>query len=560
MTARPGRDPQEADPPDLSAYTGRWVAIWRGMVIAQGGTPEQAAQAAQTVRHKETPRIMYVPTPDSLAFPIVLDRICAVLPGDVSVYLVGGAVRDAVLGNISRDLDFALRTDAAKTARHIADRLGAAFYLLHEEFDAGRVILQGSQGDRTVLDFTAFRGKTLEEDLRARDFTINALAVDIRSPQQILDPLGGLVDLQSRILRACSRSAFEQDPVRILRAVRQAAGLGFHIEVETRGLIRQSINGLSQVSAERVRDELMRMLAGPQPAAVVRALDMLGVLPYVLPELMELKGVEQSAPHIHDAWNHTLSVVQRLDEILHALGAHFNPDADANQLIIGLAVLRLGRYRDRIDEHLQNSLTPDRQLRSLLFLAALYHDIAKPQSRQVEERGRTRFFHHEELGTEVVGARAHALALSNAEIHRLRTIVRHHMRPLLLAQNDQMPTRRAIYRFFRDTASAGVDVCLLSLADFLGTHASPAPQDAWAHHLDVIRSLLEAWFENLSTRVDPPMLIDGHDLIEIFDLLPGAQIGEILDLVHEAQAIGQIFSREDALDLVRSYLQEKDQE
>ena len=193
-------------------------------------------------------------------------------------------------------------------------------------------------------------------------------------------------------------------------------------------------------------------------------------------------------------------------------------------------------------------------MRCLLLLAALYHDVSKPATRQVDQDGRIRFLEHEQLGAQLAHRRGSLLHLSNAETERLTTIVRQHMRPLLLAQTGEAPTRRAIYRFFRATGPAGVDICLLSLADSLATYGVGLPQEIWSRHLDVIRSLLEAWWEQPEEKVTPPALLDGHDLIRAFNLSPGPEIGRLLELIREAQASGEITERAEALDYARAWL------
>jgi putative nucleotidyltransferase with HDIG domain len=224
---------------------------------------------------------------------------------------------------------------------------------------------------------------------------------------------------------------------------------------------------------------------------------------------------------------------------------------------MGLVSIRLGRYREQLAEHLNTGLNLDRPLRPLLFLAALYHDIGKSATRQVEDDGRIRFFEHERIGAEMVNRRARDLRLSVQECDRLKKIVENHMRPFLLAQTGQLPTRRATYRFFRKCGAAGVDVCLLSLADVLATYETTLPQEMWDRHLEVVRTLLEAWWEHAEESVAPPTLIDGHDLIEFFGIQPGPQIGEILEAIREAQAVGQVSSRDEALALAASILQDQ---
>ena len=494
-----------------------------------------------------------MPTIHSLTFPPLLDSVRAAIPDSLTVYLVGGAVRDALLGRSIHDFDFALEQGAIKFARRVANTLKADFYPLDPERDTGRVIVTSEAGTRTLLDFAAFRGADLESDLGGRDFTLNAIAFNL-SDNTIHDPLGGAMDLKEKRLRACSPSAFADDPVRILRGVRLAADFGFHILPETRTVMKAAAGLLEKVSPERLRDELFRILAGSQPAACLRALDLLGALDNVLPELSALKGVEQVTPHVHDVWEHTLATLSHLEGVLAALTPEYDPDKAAD-LFNGLLVMRVGRYRQQIGESLSIPLTADRSLRSLLFLAALYHDVAKPQARKTDEEGQLRFWSHDQQGAEMLAERARALTLSNDEIQRLQTVVRNHMRILFhtnrLMREGKPPSRRAVYRFFRDTGPAGVELCLLALADLRATFEQTLPQDTWAASLDVVRTMLEAWFEKRADRISPPPLVDGDDLMRELSLQPGPVIGKLIEAIREAQAIGEVSTREQALDLAR---------
>ena len=549
-----------ANPP--SPYAGRWVARLHGQVIAQGGTPEQARRAAQGSRFKESPEIVFMPTSIPPNFSPMLDSVRAALPDDKTIYLVGGAVRDLLLGRATHDLDFALSGDAIKTARRVANSLSRAgtgtitkadFYPLDAERDTGRVIVTAEDGRRTVMDFASLRGPDLESDLRGRDFTLNAMAVDVRT-LALYDPLGGALDLREKRLRQCSPSAFSDDPVRILRGVRLAAAFGFHILPEARQAMKQAAKLLPNVSAERQRDELFRILEGPQPATSLRALDMLDALAPVLPELPPLKGVAQPSPHVSDVWTHTLSTLTYLEMILAALAPDYNPDT-ASDLFNGLMVMRLGRYRQQLAELFASALNVNRSPRGLLFLAALYHDVAKPLSKTADEDGRLRFWGHDEEGAEMAAARGRALQLSSDEVERLKIIVRHHMRVLnhlnRLVEEKKSPSRRAIYRFFRDTGAAGVDVCLLALADLRATYEHSLPQEMWAAGLDVVRLFMENWWEKRAESITPPPLLNGNDLMQELSLEPGPLIGQLLEAIREAQALGEVSTREDALRIAR---------
>src|SRR5574341_302470 len=300
-----------------SPYAGRWVARLRGKIVAHGGTPEQARLAAQKSRHKEKPEIIYMPPEMPFYFSPLIERLHAILP-DQEIYLVGGAVRDLLLNRVSHDFDFAVPKDAVSLARRAASALHADFYVLDESFDTARLIVSTSDGGRDLLDFAAFRGPDLEADLRGRDFTINAIAFDLRN-QTTLDPLNGASDLRAKIIRACSDSSLNDDPIRILRGVRLAAAFEFKIDSHTRRSMKQAAHLLPSVSPERQRDELFRILEGQRPDASLRALGLLNVFPHLLPELSVLKHVEQPAPHVYNVWEHTLSVIQHLERILASL-------------------------------------------------------------------------------------------------------------------------------------------------------------------------------------------------------------------------------------------------
>jgi tRNA nucleotidyltransferase/poly(A) polymerase len=537
-------------------YAGKWVAILRGKVIAQGDSPEQVLRSAQEIRRKEKFKIIYIPRYDMLQFPPIVYKLVALIPPDIEIYLVGGVVRDAFRDVHSKDIDFIMTGEAIPIAKKIANALGVPFYPLKEELDVARIVLMGPEGERQYLDFSSLRGKTLEEDLMARDFTINAIAVNLREPEKIYDPCQGVKDLLAGEIKVCTNHSLLSDPVRILRAIRQAALFKFKITPETRKLIRQAAEFLPRTSPERQRDELMRIMAGPKPDAALIAMDMLGVLKYVFPEVTELKGIEQSPPHTLNVFDHTIAVVQKLAAVLDVLGPQHDPEGQANNLIYGQLSVRLGRFREKLGEHLKSAITPERSIKSILFFAAMFHDCGKKDTAAVSENGQIHFYKHDIVGSVLTDGRAHFLRLSNDEIHRAVTIVRHHMRPFLLTNTGETPSRRAVYRFFRDTGEVGVDICLLSLADFLGTYGVNVPSSLWANHLETVRVLLEAWWEKPAQEVNPELLFNGSDIIRIFGLDPGPKIGQVLEFLREMQAVGLVQTRAQAVQSIKQFLSE----
>jgi len=489
-----------------------------------------------------------------LPFPELSNQIRDLLHGTGKVYLVGGAVRDILLGHGTHDLDFVLEGDVKAAAKSVADALSAYLYVLDNERNTYRVVYYQKDGRRILLDFAALRADDLESDLKGRDFTINAIALDLSIPDKLIDPLRGERDLQGQILKACSPASFVDDPARVLRGVRLVMDLGFNIQPETFSAMRTSVPLLKNVAAERKRDELFKMLDGGHLDNAIWLLDQLGALNEILPELAELKGVTQSLPHVLDVWEHTLSVLQQLNGLLAALVIGNNSDVTSANPILMLTLQKIGRFQDRLQEHFSIQLNPERSRTSLLALAALYHDVGKPATHRVDPDGRIRFFDHDKIGAEVVARRGHELALSLAEIQYLETIVRHHMRPHLLEISGNVLTRRAIYRFFKDTGDVGVDICILSMADVLATYGSTISEEHWKSKLDICQTLLAAWWDRPTDLVRPIRLLTGDDLQMYFSLKPGRLIGEILEALREAQACGEILNREEAMIFVHSWL------
>ena len=537
----------------LSPYAGRWVARVRGKIVAQGGTPEQALQAAKKIRHKERPEIIYVALPYSYS-PLV-DKVRDILPNQ-EIYLVGGAVRDMMLNRLSNDLDFALPSNGISSARRVANALKADFMTLDDERDTGRVIVIESENTRTFLDFATYRGASLEEDLRARDFTINAIAYDVRA-NTILDPLNGTSDLRTKIIRGCSPDSITEDPVRLLRAVRQAAAFNFKIDLATRKSMKKAAPLLPTISSERKRDELFKILGGPKPDASMRALQLLGVFPHLLPELSAMKGVEQSSHHVYDVWEHTLKVLGHLEKILATLESD-GTSQEENDHYNDLLAQHLGTYRKNFALHFAKSLNADRSVRAALFFAALYHDVAKPSTKSIDETGRIRFFDHDVKGAEVASKRGHAFNLSNDEVERVKKIIKNHMRfhffTNQLEDKKQEPSRKAIYRFFRDAGEAGIDLVLLGLADLRGTRGHTLSREAWDAALQAAQILLTNYWETPETTVAPPRLLDGNDLMRELSLEPGRIVGQLLEEIREGQATGNIETKEQAIDFARDQL------
>lgn len=471
----------------------------------------------------------------------------------IDVWLVGGAVRDLLLRRPLHDWDFAVDRDALALARVVGDALGGAFFPLDTQRGTGRVVLETEKGELLELDFSLLRGPTLEADLAGRDFTINAMGLD--EDCRLVDPLGGKADLEAHLIRATHREVFSDDAVRLLRAARMEIELGFQTERVTETWIREDAPLLTRPAAERVRDELVRGLAVSGASGFVRRLDELELVPHVLPELVLLKGVRQSHPHRFDVWRHTLHVLEAVESVVGVLtGPGLPPGSRALRAIPAPAwselERRMGEFSSAIERHLAARVCGRRDRLLLVKLGALLHDVGKPETRSVDESGHVHFYGHESLGATKAASRMRALRFSRDEVLQVRTMTEAHLRPAHLARGERL-TRRAVYRYFRDTGDAGVDTVLLSLADHLATWGPNVREQRWMRRLEVAELLLYHYFEQPEQSVSPRLPIDGHDLIRVLDLEPGPEIGRLLDILREAVAAGEVETREEILDLAR---------
>jgi poly(A) polymerase/tRNA nucleotidyltransferase (CCA-adding enzyme) len=454
----------------------------------------------------------------------LLRGILGVAPRDATPFLVGGAVRDAFLGRAPAiDLDVAVGGGAVELARRLADALGLAFVPLDLERGAARVVAPGHR-----VDLADFRAPTLDGDLAARDFTVNALAVPVRrlvreGRAPVHDPLGGLADLAARRLRLAGPTVLADDPVRVLRAVRLACSLGFQLAAPTRAAIRAAAPDIATVSPERVRDEVLALLSAPETARGLRLADRLGVLTAIFPEVEPMRRTAQPAPHCFDVLEHSLRAVAAADRLVARLSA-------------------LTPFGPELAAHLAEPLGGGISRRQILKLATLLHDVSKPETRRTV-RGRVRFFEHDLLGAARARAIGERLRLPQRAIAVLERLVRHHLRPMHLAASGAL-TDRARYRFFRDVGAETRDLLLLVLADASAVRGE-SPFRLWPR-MALVRELLAGWEEQRETARREPLL-RGDDVMDRFGLSPGPEVGRLLARAREAQDLGLVSTREEAL-------------
>ncbi|MBA7624739.1 A-adding tRNA nucleotidyltransferase [subsurface metagenome] len=405
-------------------------------------------------------------------------------------------------------------------------------------------MILSDEGAKWELDFSTLQG-SLEQDLARRDFTIDAMAIELETAIQspvLIDPFGGQNDLRQGIIRAVAETAFPSDPVRLLRAVRLAAELGFRIESQTETLIQRYSHLIAGVAGERVREELLRLLAMSRSGQFLTYLDELGLLTAIFPELVQTKGAEQPKEHFWDVFEHSIKTVVAVDFLLR----------QGDWEYAGEEVLAAVPWSTELKQHFDREVSHGSTRKSLLKLAVLLHDLAKPQTKTIEESGRIRFLGHAKEGATIATDILERLRFSTKEIKLVEVMVRYHLRPTQMS-HEELPSRRAIYRYFRDAGEAGIDILFLSLADHLASRGQYLDLAQWQEHAQLVAYVLAQHFEAESLTV-PAKLIDGHDLMDKFGLSPGPKIGEILEAVREAQAAGEVTTQEEAFAYIEHLL------
>lgn len=484
---------------------------------------------------------------DSVHRQLLERMVELVLAKSVPCFVAGGYVREWVLGRPSKDVDLAVPGEAISLARELADATHGAFYVLDHDMDAARIVY--AEPVAWTVDVAALRASDIVSDLRLRDFTINAMAIDIHhlldAEPPIVDPCNGQADLRSGILRATSADAFQRDPVRLLRAVRFAATLGLTIEPNTASWIVRDAALISQPSAERIRQELALIVAADGAADHLRKLDELDLLRPVLPEVVALKGVSQSPPHVYDVFEHTLVSVAQAERLARLSSDTLGPEETRF----------LSPFADALRSHFAQIICEGRTRTTLLKFAAILHDVGKPATRHIDGDGRIRVTGHEAVGQQVAKRVLGRLRFCSQEIRLVSTIVSQHMRPGWLLKTPSV-TPQAVYRFFRDTGDAGVDVVILALADQLATRGNTLDRGHWRDYLGLAELMLDHYFNKPRQAVDPPHLISGQDVMTVLHLEPGPEVGRVLEAVREAQAAGVVQTYEDALRFLKRYTEE----
>lgn len=435
------------------------------------------------------------------------------------IYLVGGVIRDYLLGVKLRDIDLVVVGPTKQVAQEFAAAVGGSFVSLDKSRGMYRVVTSD-----LIYDFNSLTATRLEEDLKRRDFTINAVALKLSNAdhpeKNWIDPYGGIADIKEGKIKVVSDTSFRADPLRILRMVRFKAQFDFTITKKTKQLATKAASQIDEVANERIKEELVRICSYPQTAENIDLLDQIGIIAKLIPQVDELQKIGECKYHQEDVWTHSLTAVKEVEELL-------------------------------ATEFWSAQISPAKI--PLLKLAALLHDYGKLFTEENID-GEIHFYGHQQVGVEKLRPLLTKLKFSNQELDYILTLVRYHMRPFALYRAENL-TFKGKYRFFKAGADFVADICLLAAADKLSTAKLNNRGQEINKGLQFLKNLI-ADKEKYKER-NQVKLISGQDLITKFNLTEGPKIGEILEKINQLQADGQIKTRREALQWAEKYINEE---
>lgn len=416
-------------------------------------------------------------------------------------YLVGGYLRDLLSGDISPDRDIAIKCDnLAKLTKKIADELNGSFVELDPVNEIYRVVF----GD-DYIDFAKLLNNNLDDDIKRRDFTINAIMYDINN-EKFVDITGGKKDFEGKIIRTYKISNLSDDPLRTLRAIRFQAKFGFRIDDEIINFIKENNSLILNVAPERVHQELIKTFEGKFLIDALFSMDETGLLDVIFPFFKDIKKIPPNSHHHLDLFHHLIETTRNI----------------------------------RINK-------PE------LKLAAFIHDLAKPDCWTIEpETGRHRFIGHDELGAKKVVPFLKKLKFSNKEIEYISKMVQFHIYPSALMKDENV-TERAIIRFIRKIGNDTLDLLELARADRLSARGPAVSDEMIEVNLSNLEKLKEKYFEISPKLKEMPKLVDGNEIMQILNLKPSPKLKEIIDEIKELQLEGKINNKEDAINFLKNY-------
>lgn len=442
---------------------------------------------------------------------------------NANIFLIGGSLRDFYLEKENFDKDIVIdKVDAADFAQNLAKTIDATFIALDEENKIYRLVLQDKIN---YIDIASPMGKTIEEDLKRRDLTINSIAIDLKT-FEILDVTGGIKDLEQKKIRHISEQNFIDDPLRLLRVYRFKAMLGFDIDNELAKIVEKHAPKIQKPAVERINYELLKLFSGESATTLIE-MDKAGLLKEILPISQELKKVPPNLHHHLDLFGHSIEVIKQIEEIYE-------------------------KSETRIKEHLERTDFGGASRLAHLKLAGLLHDIGKPSTWTIEESTqRHRFIKHDDVGSKLGISILKASKFSKKQIEYISKMIKYHIYPSHVVQAPELSDK--IYmRFMRKMENDAIDIIILAMADRLSARGVEITEEIVQKNINELTALLNFCL-NIKDSLKPlPKLVSGEEIMELLNIKPSKELGIIIKALQEAQISGDIITKEEALAFVKN--------
>lgn len=438
---------------------------------------------------------------------------------DLSIYLVGGFVRNLLLKQPNDDIDFLVQGNPYIIAQKSAEALAGTFIVLDSERLVYRVAIK-INNEIISFDFSGFENGRLVENLINRDFSINSMAILLKKyidfmdkvpVEDIYDYTGGVQDIGEKLIKVNHKDTFHQDPLRMLRAFRLAAVYGLNLSKETLELIKTNVYLIKEVSGERIRDEIFKVLKCKNSLVFINLMWDSGLLGEIFPEIIELDKTEQNGYHSVNVWSHCLQAMASFEN---------NKWKDVT-----------GNYLNQIESYLDEEITNGRNKGDLLKFTLLFHDCGKPATKGIKDDGRITFYGHDEVGAKKIRKICDRLVLSTKEKEFVIHIIKHHMGPLTLFTLKNR-SETAIRKFFRKSQPEALGILLHAYSDKNASRGSLQKREDFISLKLMIKDLIEIYFNNKLVQ-HYESILTGKELIAIFNLDSGPNIGKILTRLEE---------------------------
>ena len=443
---------------------------------------------------------------------------------DNQIYLVGGSVRDYLIGKATHDRDIIVTDENAKNyALKLNEILNSTFVSLDEENNIYRLVMPDKIN---YIDITNPIDNSLEKDLMRRDLTMNALAIDLKN-FELIDIVGGITDIKNKIINYIIKENFKDDPLRLLRAYRFQAIYGFKLSSETTFAICEYSNLIKKPAIERINYEILRLFNGKYADKALINMDKSGILDEIFPFVKELKKIPPNTHHHLDLFNHSIETVKQIQ-------------------------LLYENSQEKVKKHLNSIDFGGHSRLAHLKLSGFMHDIGKFSTWTIEEDGRHRFIKHDDVGSKISKDFLKKNLYSNKQIEYISTMIKYHIYPSSVMSSPEI-NNKVMMRYIRRMGNNSIDEIILSQADRLSARGPAITNEIIENNINALNKLLNFYLENCETLKPLPKLLNGNDIMKITGIKPSKKLGEIVNALHEAQISGDVITQEHAINFVKSY-------